>query len=120
MSNVAYQIREKQVQDQQRINKTSTVIVEKGRITKGEVFLLTLLAVIFFVASIFVISNYASIQSLNRDVHALQTEIDGKVRTNEDLQLQVTELSDPDRIMQIAKDKLGLTLNEKNVKVITE
>lgn len=120
MSNVAYQLRERQEQTQQRINKPSTVIVEKGRITKGEVMLLTALAIVFFFASIFVISNYATIQSLNRDVHVLQSEIDNKVRTNEDLQLQVKELSEPERIMSIAKKELGLTLDEKNVKVITE
>ncbi|MFA8437594.1 cell division protein FtsL [Pueribacillus sp. YX66] len=120
MGNVAYQLREKQEQAQQRINRSSTVIVEKGRITKGEVVLLTVLAIVFFLASIFVISNYATIQSLNRDVHVLQAEVENRVRINEDLQLQVTELSDPDRIMTIAKEKLGLSLDEKNVKVITE
>lgn len=118
MSNVAYQIREKQEYRKQRLNKTSTVIVEKGRISKGEAFLLTLLAFLFFVASVFIVYNYASIQTLNRDIHVLQTEIDNKTRINEDLELQVTELSEPDRILKIAKE-LGLTLNENNVKVIS-
>lgn len=120
MSNVAYQLREKQEQNQKRMNKSATVIVEKGGITKGETILLSLLAIVFFLASIFVISNYATIQSLNRDVHVLQSDVENKTQTNEDLQLQVTELSDPERIMSIAKEELGLTLNEKNVKVITE
>lgn len=119
MSNVAYQIRERREQRQQeRVNKSSTVIVEKGRITKGEVMLLTFLALIFFVVSVLVINNYAKIHSLNREVHALESEIENKQRINDDLKLQVTELSEPDRIMKIAKEKLGLTLNENNVKVI--
>ncbi len=120
MSNVAYQIREKQAQSGHRSHRSSTIIVEKGKITKGEMLLLTGLAFVFFIASILVISNYAMIQSLNRDIHALQTEIDEKTQINENLQLQVTELSEPDRIMSIAKNKLGLTLNEENVKVIAE
>ena len=120
MSNVAYQFREKHQQSERNVNQPSTIIVEKGRITKGEVILLLLLTIVFFVASLFVLSNYATIQSLNRDVHVLQSEIDNKLTTNEDLQLQVTELSEPDRIMSIAKEELGLTLNEENVTVITE
>lgn len=118
MSNVAFQIREKQEHRQERINKTSTVIVEKGKISKGEVFLLIALALIFFAVSILVVNNYATIHSLNREVHSLQSEIDNKQRMNDDLKLQVTELSEPDRIMKIAKEKLGLSLNENNVKVI--
>lgn len=120
MNNVAYQIRERREQRQERVNKTSTVIVEKGRITKGEIVLLTFLALIFFAVSLFVVNNYATIHSLNREVHALQSEIENKQRINDDLKLQVTELSEPDRIMKIAKEKLGLTLNENNVKVIVD
>lgn len=119
MSNVAYQMRDT-AREERHIKKSSTVVVEKGRITKGEVILLSLLAAAIFIASLFVLSNYSTIQSLNRDVHALQTEIDKHVSANEDLQLQVTELSEPDRILLIAKEKLGLSLNEKNVKVITD
>lgn len=118
MGNVAFQIRERREERQERVNKTSTVIVEKGRITKGEVFLLTFLCLIFFAVSVLVVSNYAAIHSLNREVHALESEIENKQRVNDDLKLQVTELSEPDRIMKIAKEKLGLTLNENNVKVI--
>lgn len=118
MGNLAHQTRKRQ--HQQPVRKTSTVIVERGKITKGEVALLFILTTIFFMASILVISNYASINSVNRDIHAYQTEIDAKVKENEDLQLQVTELSEPDRIFNIAKNKLGLELNEKNVKVIAE
>lgn len=118
MSNVAYQIRERREQRQEQVNKTSTVIIEKGRITKGEVFLLTFLALVFFAVSILVINNYATIHSLNREVHTLESEIENKQRINNDLKLQATELSEPDRIMKIAKEKLGLTLNENNVKVI--
>ncbi|WP_165820751.1 cell division protein FtsL [Pueribacillus theae] len=120
MDNLAFQTRRKQQHAQKHVKKTSTVVVEKGRITKGEVVLLAILAITFFLASVFVISNYSSINSINRDIQAVQTEIDAKTRENQDLELQVTELSDPDRIFNIAKNELGLELNEENVKVITE
>ena len=116
MNNLAYQVERKQAQTTQK----TAVIVEKGNITKGEVLLLTFLAITFFLAAIFAISNYTAIYSVHSDIQTLQSEIDRKTVEVEDLKLQVAALSEPDRIVDIAKNELGLELNEKNVKVITE
>ncbi|MCT8139030.1 cell division protein FtsL [Anaerobacillus sp. CMMVII] len=90
----------------------------KSRITSGEKFLYftTIIGVAF--AAYLIISTYASIYITNSEIHALERSINNQVTNNEALQLQVTELSAPDRILQIATEQLGMTLNDKNVKVV--
>jgi cell division protein FtsL len=76
----------------------------------------TLVGVVF--ATYLIISTYAAIYITNNEVHALERTIKNQTTNNEALQLQVTELSAPDRILKIATEKLGMTLNDKNVKVV--
>ncbi|RXI98109.1 cell division protein FtsL [Anaerobacillus alkaliphilus] len=116
MSNLARQFETKQ-------NHTISTNVQnkplrKNRITSGEKFLYftTIFGIVF--ATYLVISTYASIYITNSEIHSLERSINEQITNNEALQLQVTELSAPDRILQIAKDQLGMTLNDKNVKVV--
>ncbi len=121
MSNLARQLERKKIagdtQHQQR-TKTLSEKTSKHRITVGERFLYfaTILGVVF--ATYFIISTYASIYIVNKEIHTLERTIAAQTTDNEALHLQVTELSAPDRILKIAKDKLGMELNDKNVKVV--
>lgn len=120
MGNVAHQLGKKSLHERHRVQKPTTVLVEKGRITKGEIMLLVLMAIVFFAVSIIAISNYASINSINRDIHHYEMNLHAKTDSIEELQLQVTELSEPSRILNIAQKHSGLEFNEENVKVVIE
>jgi cell division protein FtsL len=118
MSNLARQLERKQFQDTKTREQLKPSRKVKSRITSGEKFLYftTVIGVVF--ASYLIISTYASIYIANNEIHALERSINNQVTNNEALQLQVTELSAPDRILQIATEQLGMTLNDKNVKVV--
>lgn len=120
MSNLAYRLEKKQQVDHRQIeHRPSVTVVKKGGITKGEVILLTLLFVGIFTASIYAISNYAAIYNVNNDIQEIQAKIDGETRQIENLQLQATELKEPDRILNTAK-KEGMVMNEENVKLVSD
>ncbi|WP_209125469.1 cell division protein FtsL [Alkalihalobacillus sp. BA299] len=119
MSNLArqYQQQPKGIEDQQQKQSRSP----KQRafpITKGEKGLALLAVVAFSVVITMIIANYASAYSLNRDIHNLQRDIQQQSQVNDGLQLQVVELSAPDRILQIATEELGMSLDDNKVKVI--
>lgn len=119
MSSLARQLERKRMvkgPDHQRQVHQETS--KKLRISSGERFLYfaTLLGVLF--ATYLIISNYASIYIVNNEIHTLQTSINTQMINNEALQLQVTELSAPTRILEIATEQLGMTLDDKNVKVV--
>jgi cell division protein FtsL len=119
MGNLARQLERKRIADiPDHQRQVQQEISKKLRITPGEKFLYltTLIGVVF--ATYFIISMYASIYIVNKDIHSLESSISAQMLNNEALQLQVTELSDPNRILQIATNQLGMTLNDKNVKVI--
>lgn len=116
MSNLARQLEKKQINDVASKKQQNTI--KKKRLSNGEKFLYfsTIVGIVF--ATYLVISTYAAIYITNNEIHALEMSINNQVTNNEALQLQVTELSAPDRILQIAKEELGMTLNDKNVKVV--
>jgi cell division protein FtsL len=119
MSNLARQLERKRLNDTSQHRKQ---IVREGaskkRISVGERFLYftTLVGLVF--ATYFIISTYASIYIVNKEIHTLESSIAAQTTNNEALNLQVTELSAPDRILKIAKEELGMELNDKNVKVV--
>ncbi|MBU9720449.1 MULTISPECIES: cell division protein FtsL [Bacillaceae] len=89
--------------------------VYKSRITKGEkLFYLTALIGIVFVFYL-VLSNYASIYMANHQIQQAELQIQEQQSVNEGLGLQVMELSDPERILDKAKD-MGMVLREENVR----
>lgn len=120
MSNLARQLERKrvhetQVQHEERIQQS---IKRKFRFSKGEKFLYFSTIVGLFIATYFIISTFASIYVANSEIHSLEKSINIQNSSNEALRLQVTELSAPDRILQIAMEELGMTLDDKNVKVV--
>ena len=52
-----------------------------------------------------------------RDTAAVNQQVDGVAKENEELKYEIAQLSSPERIYAIA-EKLGMKFNEKNVKVI--
>ncbi|WP_236634703.1 cell division protein FtsL [Alteribacter lacisalsi] len=119
MSAARQHLHERHIQQSpRRETKTVRQRVFKGGITKGEKILypLALLAVLF--AAYMVISNYASIYIANHEIQQTETVIASQASVNEGLSLQVKGLSEPDRILSIAQNELGMTLSDQNVKVI--
>jgi cell division protein FtsL len=86
--------------------------------TQGEKGIILLLFLITLVVVAYIVSNYATAYSMNREIHILQGNIGQQVKVNDALSLQVIELSAPNRILHIASEKLGMTLDDNKVKVI--
>ena len=122
MSNLARQLEQKKLIDRREIQEPQRqgqqFPIRKKPISKGEktLYMLTLIGVVF--ATYLVLSAYASTYIANKEIHQLQTSINEQVQKNEALRLQVTELSAPDRILKIATEELGMTLNDQNVRVV--
>ncbi|MBP3952132.1 cell division protein FtsL [Bacillus suaedae] len=113
---VARQIQEqeqRQVQPKKRIRRIRTTV------TLGERMIIGFMAIMTFVVLGIIVHNFASIYSVNQEVHKLEGDISKQVEVNEGLSLQVVELSAPDRILSIAKE-LGMSLDENKVKVVQQ
>lgn len=90
----------------------------KKRWTKLEAALFFKFMAIILAFVGFIIANQAKIYSLDRDIYNLERQIAAQNQVNEALELQVIELSTPDRILKIATEQLGMTLDDNNVKVV--
>lgn len=117
MSNLAHQIQESVRKEKQSQPRVKGNVAQKKGITLGEKVLVSLFAVVFAVACVFIVSNYASVYSLNRDIQEMQAKVENQEKVNGELGLKVSDLSNPERIWSIAK-KNGLTLNGDNVRVL--
>lgn len=116
MGNLAHKYR--QQIDQNQTQKRTVRILKKNKFTNGEKGLFLLFFVILLVFVAFMISNQARIYSMERDIYKLEQKIGEQSLVNEALQLQVIELSAPDRILHIATEQLGMTLDDNKVKVV--
>ncbi|UZJ77259.1 cell division protein FtsL [Fictibacillus sp. KU28468] len=120
MSNLAYQTQRQYQQEsrQKYVQQQAQPRIRTPRITKGEKFLWVFASLLLIAGAIFMVSNYASIYKVNSSIESVQSSINYENKVVDDYKQQVTELSAPDRILKIAKEKLGMTLNDKNVKVL--
>ena len=112
----------KKIQGQQTIEKQQTqqtVVIKKARLSIGEVLLLCALALMVTFASVKIVSNQAAIYETNKEIQKVEASIDEQGKINDDLKVQVAELSTYERIWAKAQE-LGLKLNEKNVKVVQD
>ncbi|MBB6449391.1 cell division protein FtsL [Geomicrobium halophilum] len=89
----------------------------KKKLTLGEKCLLALIVSAVVLTAVMMVTNYANMYSQDREISQLQTEINHQQQYNEGLEHQVSELSDPERILSIAKEN-GMELNEENVRVL--
>ncbi len=80
-----------------------------------------LLYVVFIIAvalfAVTILHKQGKIQTTSMEIQKIESEITEVSKQNEDLKVRVSELSTYERIWEKARE-LGLTLNEKNVKVV--
>lgn len=115
MVSFANKIQEQQYEQPQQT--VQTVVLRKSKISIGELFLLCGLAFMTAYVGIQIISNQASIYQVNKQIQQADASIQEQSKLNEDLKVQVKELSEYDRLWKKAEE-LGLTRNENNVKVV--
>ncbi|GAK14509.1 cell division protein FtsL [Geomicrobium sp. JCM 19039] len=117
MSQFAF--KHEQTQQSQQNPQVETVQKRlKKRITLGEKCLMMIIVGIILVTALMMISNYATIYSQNSSLSDVNTSISNQQEVNAGLELQVAELSDPERILHLAQEN-GMQLNEGNVQVVT-
>lgn len=115
MSSLVQKQLEQPIYEPKRGTKNRKDKAFKSRISKGEKFIYTIsLAAVIFVIYL-LLSNYASIYIANHEIQQNERAIQEQMKVNEGLSLQVMELSDPERILSMAKD-MGMVLDENNVK----
>ncbi len=104
---------EQQSQTQQQ--QTKVHVHKKKWVSTGEKALYTLVSSLAIAASIFIVSYSSSLDSMNRDIQKLEGNISDQKVVNENLEFKIKELSDPERILEIAK-KNGMKINQSKVK----
>lgn len=116
MDNLAKQI-QRQRHQKVEIHKEAHEHVKKS-ITKGEKIIISAAAVLIMTACFFIISNFAAIYGHEREISSLSQSVSQQSEVNQSLEVEISELSAPDRIMYYAKEELGMTLQDDQVKVI--
>ena len=102
---------------QQPIHKPKKVRKKSFGISGREKFLILVLTVAVIGLAIMSLQIQSEINSVNMDIDQLEEKVLTVSNENVDLKVQVGELSTYERIWEKAQE-LGLTLNEKNVKVV--
>ncbi|HET7616524.1 MAG TPA: cell division protein FtsL [Bacillales bacterium] len=116
MSNLAYKVQQQKPFVEQP--KPSKDKLFKRKVTKGEKLLWVTALFGLMIASVYIVSTYASVYALNQDIEHLQAKTEVQQKVNGELEQQVAKLSRPERIFSIAKNKLGMSFKGNNVKVI--
>ncbi|MCQ6273995.1 cell division protein FtsL [Bacillus sp. V3B] len=121
MANLARKLRqEQQTQQTQQAPKVSKKVQKQKRwLSPGEKILGIAFGVVICFGSVQIISNQSSIYELNKEIQDTQVTIQEQQKLNSDLTVQISELSQYDRIKEKARE-LGLELNEQNVKVVQD
>ena len=86
-------------------------------ITGKEKVLYVTFVIVLAVLAVSVLHKQGQIQTTTMEIQKIESEIQEITKDNVELKVQVSELSTYERIWEKAKE-LGLTLNEKNVKVV--
>lgn len=119
LSNLARKQQQTYVQPNPKTETQIKPVHKRRKITPGEKLIAGLFIAFVCFMSIKIISTQASIYFINKDIHGLETSIQTKKKVNDDLKMQVSDMSTYERIWKKAKE-LGLKLNENNVKVVEE
>lgn len=121
MGNLAHEIRRRNEQQPKRepqIQPQPQIQPKKKKITLGEKLIAVVFTGVFLYGSIHLVANAAEVDQLNRQIQDLEGSVKKEQEVISDLNIQISHLSKPERIWEIAK-KLGLQLNGDNVKTIT-
>ncbi|MFZ0443420.1 MAG: cell division protein FtsL [Bacillus sp. (in: firmicutes)] len=121
MANLARQLRQEQQQQQQQqtVKAPRRIFKQRKGLSPGEKIIGIVFGVLVCIGSIQIISNQSAIYGINKDIQDIEVAIGTQQKSNSDLSIQVSELSQYDRIKEKAK-ALGLELNDQNVKVVQE
>ncbi|MCA1059264.1 cell division protein FtsL [Rossellomorea aquimaris] len=122
MSNLARNYEQQKVEKSyQSVQAKPKALREERRsgITPGEKILVAIFAMVFCFLAVQIVSTQAAIYDVNKEVQHVETTIEKQEKANNDLKLQVSELSTYERILEKAKE-LGLNLKDKNVKVVEQ
>ncbi|GAF63967.1 putative cell division protein FtsL [Bacillus sp. TS-2] len=112
----------RQIQHQEQLEpKRKKKIVRRVRhkLTLGEKSIIGILILSLFVVGAIIVNNYVEMYRMNQDIYQLEQVVAEQSEINGGLYLQVLELSNPDRILQLAKES-GMGLNEENVNPIQQ
>jgi cell division protein FtsL len=118
MSSLARKFQQQQ-QVERTVQERSIVKTKKHWLTPGEKVIGVVFTGLVCFGAVHLISNQAEIYQVNKEIQEVQISINELEKVNNDLQVQVSELSTYERIWEKAK-QMGLVLNENNVKVVHE
>jgi cell division protein FtsL len=119
LSNLARKYQQQQKPAEPAIQERSHIAVKKSMFTPGEKIIGLVFTGLVCFGAVHIISNQTEIYQVNKDIQDVQTSIKEQQKVNSDLQVQVKDLSNYNRILEKAK-KMGLVLNQNNVKVVQE
>ena len=117
MDSIARKLR--QEQQEQTIVAPKKKLKQKSWFSPGEKILGVTFGALVCFASVHIISNQASIYQINKEIQDTKVAIQEQEKSNSDLTIQVNELSQYERIRDKAQ-KLGLELNDQNIKVVQD
>ncbi|WP_110929326.1 cell division protein FtsL [Bacillus massiliglaciei] len=112
----------RKLEEQPIIKQNETVMPApspKKKISFGETIILCAFATVIAFTGVKIIGNQSAIYETNKDIQQVEAKIENQEKVNGDLVVQVGELSTYERIWKKAAE-LGLSLNDKNVKVVQE
>ncbi len=112
--NLAYK-QEVKINNVTRVSKPNENLI----LVKEKLFYLFSVVFVVVMASI-VISNYAQIVEYNYSIQNVEKSIYQLQEENDNLQLKIAELSSPERIIDIAQNKLGMTVAEERIIVLSQ
>ncbi|HLR10836.1 MAG TPA: cell division protein FtsL [Sporosarcina sp.] len=98
-------------------NQPIQKVKRKKLFTTGEKMLFVMFASILTVFSVVLLHREGQINDVNREVQSITHQLEQTKKDHTELSIQVKEQSTYDKIWEKAK-KLGLHLNEQNVKVV--
>lgn len=106
------------VEQAQRKKQIVVKVRRRGWISTGEKFIYSLFGIGLLVSCLFVVSYASKTDQLNRDLLKLEQSVHNQKIENEALYFEVSELSSPERIIQIAREN-GLKIQDAKVKRAT-
>lgn len=87
-------------------------------ITKGEKILYSVIGTCLILAAMYMVSFASSTDTINRELQALQNDVQKQQVVNEGLLFEKKELSRPERIVKIAKEN-GLQIQDAEIKQVS-
>ncbi|TFE00237.1 cell division protein FtsL [Jeotgalibacillus salarius] len=111
----------KKVEQNPSVQVTQKKVLKKrsSPFTLGEKVIAAVFAAFVCFASLHIITAQAEIYSTNKDIQQLESDVLAQENVNNDLTIQVSQMSTYERVWEKAKE-LGLTLNDSNVKVVQQ